>query len=192
METRVRPGERSDLEAVTAIYNEYVLRSSATFEVTRVLPKDRLSWWQEHSQGGRHRLYVAVDAEDGVLGWATTSPFRPRAAYATTVESSAYLRPSAVGQGIGSGLYRALFESIQEEDIERIVAGIAQPNPASTALHLRFGFRHVGTFSRVGRKFDRCWDVAWYERPARLSTRPFESEAPAPLSPAGFRDPRDG
>jgi phosphinothricin acetyltransferase len=31
-------------------------------------------------------------------------------------------------------------------------------------LHQRFGFREAGTFREVGRKFDRWWDVRWYER----------------------------
>ena len=39
------------------------------------------------------------------------------------------------------------------------------PNPASLALHRRFGFTEVGVFSSVGRKFDRYWDVVWLERP---------------------------
>ena len=38
------------------------------------------------------------------------------------------------------------------------------PNDASVRLHLRFGFREVGRFSEVGRKFGRYWDVAWYEK----------------------------
>jgi len=100
-----------------------------------------------------------------VVGWATTSPFRPRAAYATTVESSVYLRPGSLGKGIGARLYTELFRSIEGEDVERVVAGITLPNPASVRLHRRFGFRRVGTFHRVGRKLGRYWDVAWYERP---------------------------
>ena len=35
------------------------------------------------------------------------------------------------------------------------------------ALHEKFGFTLVGVMHEVGRKFDRYWDVAWYER--RLS-----------------------
>ncbi|MFM9559346.1 GNAT family N-acetyltransferase, partial [Streptomyces caniscabiei] len=26
------------------------------------------------------------------------------------------------------------------------------------------GFRHVGTYREVGRKFGRYWDVTWFER----------------------------
>ena len=65
-------------------------------------------------------------------------------------------------------LYAALFESLSGEDVEMIVAGVSLPNPASIALHERFGFRRVGVFHAVGRKFDRYWDVAWFERPLRL------------------------
>ena len=30
---------------------------------------------------------------------------------------------------------------------------------------LAMGFRHVGTYTEVGRKFGKFWDVAWYEKP---------------------------
>jgi phosphinothricin acetyltransferase len=65
-------------------------------------------------------------------------------------------------------LYQALFAALAHEDINRIVAGIAQPNAASNALHERFGFKPIGTFTAVGRKFDKYWDVRWLERPLRL------------------------
>ncbi|MGD0589031.1 MAG: N-acetyltransferase family protein [Thermoplasmata archaeon] len=168
-EIETRPGRRPDLPQVLEIYNHYVERSPVTFEVSPVRLVDRVGWFREHSTGGRHRLWVAVDGHDRVLGWATTSPFRPRAAYATTVEASVYCRPESVGRGIGSRLYGALFASIQGEDIERIVAGVTVPNPASVRLHRRFGFRRVGTFHRVGRKLGRYWDVTWFERSLRDS-----------------------
>jgi phosphinothricin acetyltransferase len=167
MEVLVRAGTMSDLPSVVAIYNHYVEQTTATFEVLPVRPEDRTEWLHEHSAGGRYRLLVASGSDDEVLGWATSSRFRPRAAYDTTVETSVYCRPGAERRGIGSRLYGSLFESIQAEDVERIVAGIALPNLASVELHRKFGFRRVGTFHRVGRKFDHYWDVAWFERPAR-------------------------
>jgi len=161
-----------------------VERTAVTFEVEPVRPTDRVAWFREHSEGGRYRLLVATDGRDRLLGWATSSPFRPRAAYATTVEASVYCRPEFVGRGIGSRLYVSLFASIQQEDIERVVAGITLPNRASVPLHHRFGFRRVGTFHRVGRKFGRYWDVAWFERPLHLTESggvdpPFTSQVPA-------------
>jgi L-amino acid N-acyltransferase YncA len=67
----------------------------------------------------------------------------------------------ACGKGLGSALYAALFAALEREDVHRIVAGISLPNAASLSLHERFGFRPVGVFHSVGRKFDRFWDVAW-------------------------------
>jgi len=41
-------------------------------------------------------------------------------------------------------------------------------NLASNALHQRFGFKSIGVFSEVGRKFGKFWDVMWMERPLKL------------------------
>ncbi len=160
-----------------AVYNPYVTGTAITFETVPVRPEDRAAWLAEHLTGGAHRVMVA-EAQGRVLGWATTSPFRPRAAYSTTVESSVYCAPGSLGRGLGSRLYAALFRSIEHEDVERIVAAVTLPNPASLALHRRFGFRPVGVFTRVGRKFDRYWDVQWLERPLRLPPPPASSTVP--------------
>lgn len=80
------------------------------------------------------------------------------------MEVTVYLAPDAGGRGIGTLLYKALFAALAGEDLHRAYAGIAQPNEASTRLHERFGFRYVGTYREVGRKFGRYWDVAWYEK----------------------------
>ena len=160
---RIRPAVDADLPALTDIYNHYIVHTPITFDVKPLTPDERRPWFSEHP-GGRHRLLVAE--EDGSLvGYASTSRFRPKAAYDTTVESSVYCRADAVGRGIGTMLYRELFQAIANEDVHRIVAGVTQPNAASVALHTRAGFHSVGVFERVGRKFDRYWDVAWFQRP---------------------------
>ena len=169
MDVRIRPARIDDLEGILEVYNHYVESSPATFELVPVTPIDRRPWFREHTSQGPHRLEVAVEDGERVVGWATTSPFRPRAAYATTVEASVYCRTGFERRGIGSRLYASLFDSVRDEDVERIIAGVTLPNPASVRLHHRFGFRRVGTFHRVGRKFDRYWDVAWFERPLRLT-----------------------
>ena len=98
------------------------------------------------------------------MGYAGTTRFRPKAAYETTVETTIYCAPEAVGKGIGSGCTAELFEVLRGEDIHRFVAGYALPNAATEALHRRFGFKVVGVFSENGRKFGKYWDVCWLER----------------------------
>jgi phosphinothricin acetyltransferase len=183
MDVVIRDGRATDLEAVVRIYNHFVVNTPATFDLEPVRVEDRREWLAQHTSGGRHRLVVAEEGGE-VVGWATTSPFRPRAAYATTVESSVYCAPTSQGRGLGTRLYRHLFESLRTEDIERIVAGITLPNPASLTLHERFGFRTVGTFSRVGRKFGRYWDVRWLERPGEGPAGP-DRDGKVPATPMG-------
>jgi phosphinothricin acetyltransferase len=153
---------------LTEIYNHYVVNTPITFDLKPLSIEERRPWFDGHSGGGRHRLLVAEDGSGQVVGYASTSRFRDKAAYDTTVESSVYCRSDVVRRGIGTALYRALFELVKDEDINRIVAGVTLPNPASLALHERCGFRHVGALSSVGRKFDRYWDVAWLERPLSI------------------------
>ena len=159
----VRPAVVADLPALTDIYNHYIVHTPITFDLRTFTPEERRPWFDDHSATGRYRLLVA-EAEGRAVGCATTSRWRPKAAYDTTVESSVYCHPEYTGRGIGTRLYAALFAAIQDEDVHRVVAGITMPNPASVALHERFGFHRVGEFTQVGRKFDRYWNVAWFER----------------------------
>ncbi|MFD7701425.1 GNAT family N-acetyltransferase [Streptomyces caelestis] len=135
-EVQVRPGAEGDLTALTDLYNHYARETAITFDTAPFTPEERRPWLLSHPVDGPYRLMVATDAgARGVLGYATSSPFRPKPAYATSVETTVYVAP-----------------------------GVAQPNDASARLHERFGFRHVGTYREVGRKFGRWWDVAWYEK----------------------------
>ncbi|MFI1304731.1 GNAT family N-acetyltransferase [Streptomyces sioyaensis] len=118
------------------------------------------------ADGSRSGLAATGTRRPGgaLLGYATSSAFRPKAAYAPSVEVTVYCAPHAAGRGVGTLLYQALFEALAGEDVHRAYAGITQPNEASTRLHTRFGFRHIGTYTEVGRKFGRYWDVAWYQK----------------------------
>ncbi|AYC40582.1 GNAT family N-acetyltransferase [Streptomyces griseorubiginosus] len=168
-EVQVRPGVEGDLGALTDLYNHYVRETPITFDTAAFTPEERRPWLLSHPEDGPYRLMVATDmhstgTSQRLLGYATSSPFRAKPAYATSVEVTIYLAPDAGGRGIGTLLYKALFEALAGEDLHRAYAGIAQPNEASTRLHERFGFRHIGTYGEVGRKFGRYWDVAWYEK----------------------------
>jgi phosphinothricin acetyltransferase len=162
---QVRPGVEDDLPALTALYNHYVRETAITFDTAIFTPEERRPWLLSHPEDGPYRLMVAADRNTGrILGYVTSSPFRPKPAYTTSVETTVYVAPDAGRRGIGTLLYGALFAALSGEDLHRAYAGIAQPNEASARLHERLGFRHVGTYREVGRKFGRYWDVAWYEK----------------------------
>jgi phosphinothricin acetyltransferase len=164
-DVQIRPAARADLPRLTAIYNYYVVHTPVTFDIEPYTVEGREAWFAQFGAVGRYRLLVA-ESNSGVVGYAGTMRFRPKAAYETTVETTIYCASDAAGMGIGSRLYAALFETLRGEDIHRFVAGYTLPNPATAAIHARFGFKTVGVFSEVGRKFGKYWDVCWSERSA--------------------------
>ena len=167
-ELYIRAAVVSDLPRLTEIYNYYVINTPITFDLEPHTVERRKPWFEQFALQGRHRLLVA-EQDGGVIGYAGTTGFRPKAAYDTTVETTVYCAHECMGKGVGKRLYAALFDAIAGEDIRRIVAGYCLPNPASAALHARFGFKQVGVFTENGRKFGRYWDVAWTERPLHWS-----------------------
>ena len=165
-EVQVRPGAEADLPALTELYNHYVRETAITFDTEPFTAAQRRPWLVSHPEDGPHRLLVAEGRPDGrILGYATSSPFRPKPAYATSVEVTVYCAPDTGGRGIGTLLYKALFEALEGEDLHRAYAGVTLPNEPSLRLHARFGFALVGTYREAGRKFGHYWDVASYGKP---------------------------
>lgn len=160
---RIRPATLADLPTLVEIHNHYVIHTHITFDVEPFTVDQRRSWFDEHNDGKRYRIVVA-EADGLVIGSASSRRHRSKAAYDTTVETSIACRPAATARGIGTLLYQTLFAELAGEDIHRLVAGVAQPNEASNALHRKLGFRELGTFTAVGRKFGQYWDVLWFER----------------------------
>jgi phosphinothricin acetyltransferase len=160
----VRPYRAEDLAPLTELANHYVRETPYTFQLEPFSLEEQRGWVEEHADHGPHRILVAV-AEAELAGFASSSRYRPRGAYETSVETSVYAAPGWTGRGVGSRLYTALFEMLAGEEVHRAYAVITMPNPASVALHQRFGFRQAGYFTEQGRKFGQYWDVAWYEKP---------------------------
>lgn len=152
-----------DLVTINIIYNYYVEHTTSTFDLTTWPMKKRHEWFSHYQVTGPHRLLVATRNQK-ILGYATSSQLRPKAAYDTSVETSIYLAPDQVGKGIGSRLYQMLFDCLAKEDLHRAYAGITLPNPASMYLHQSFGFNLIGTWHEAGRKFDRYHSVQWFEK----------------------------
>src|ERR671918_708161 len=109
----VRLARLDDAEATRRIYNAEVTASTATFDmVPRSLEQQR-EWLTARS--GAHAVLVAEDEADGVVGFASLSPWRDRPAYATSVEDSVYVHPGHQGRGIGKMLLSELLEVVGTE-----------------------------------------------------------------------------
>ena len=163
-EVSIRRVEPGDLPALLAIYNHYVVHTPITFDLEPRTLAQRREWLDGFAPAGRYQCFVAVK-RGAAIGWACSAKFKDKAAYETSAEASIYLAPGEAGQGLGRRLYETLFAALQGEDLHRLYAGITVPNDASVAMHETMGFRLVGTYDEVGRKFGRFWDVALLVRP---------------------------
>src|SRR5260221_8924009 len=136
---RIRQAEEADLPALLEIYNYYVLNTHITFDVEPRTISQRQEWFRQFGTSGRLQCFVAVENEQPI-GWASSHPFKDRAAYDTSVETSVYLAAGAAGRGTGRRLYGTLLEALAREDVHRAYGGIAQPNETSGRVHgaLRF------------------------------------------------------
>jgi phosphinothricin acetyltransferase len=163
-EITIRPAVAADPPRLTEIYNHYAVHTAITFDTEAFTVEGRAEWFSHYATSGRHRLLVA-EGDGTVLGYTSSSPFSPRAAYDTTVETTILCAPEAIGLGLGKRLYAALFDALRDQDVHLVIAKITLPNDGSCRIHEHFGFECKMVLPEVGRKFGRWWDVAWYVRP---------------------------
>ncbi|MHB8680741.1 MAG: GNAT family N-acetyltransferase [Acidimicrobiales bacterium] len=157
----VRLARATDAEAIRAIYNAEVSGSTVTFDIVPRTGAEQLAWIEEHQ--GTHPAVVAV-AEGTVVGFGSLSPFRDRAAYATTVEDSVYVDAAWRHRGVGRLLLARLVELGRQQGFHAVIARISGDNEPSIKLHERQGFVLVGVEREVGRKFGRWIDVTILQR----------------------------
>ena len=158
--TGIRAATAADLPGAAAIYDEQVRTGISTFD----LEPPPASYWQHHldsTEPGDH--FLVADDDGDIVGFAYSSAYRPRPAYRLTRETSVYLSERARGQGLGRRMYDDLLDRCRADGIHVVLALVAQPNPASDALHAACGFERLGTMREVGWKFDRWLDTAWYQ-----------------------------
>ncbi len=158
----IRLANRADAEAILAIYNHEVENHTSTFDIVpRTLEAQRI-WLAERS--GAFAAVVATmptrHADATVVGFASLSPYKERAAYRTTVENSVYVARQHGGLGIGRQLMDHLIEVARDSGFHSMIARIEAGSGASRALHSACGFELVGVETEVGRKFNRWLSTA--------------------------------
>jgi phosphinothricin acetyltransferase len=157
---QIRRATAGDAERIAEIYNWYILNTVVTFETDAISTQEMTTRMQE-KLAGHDWLVGEVDRE--VIGYACYGPFRPRAAYNHTVESTIYLSHEKTGQGLGRALYGRLIESIKGQGFREVIGVVSLPNPESVAFHRAMGFAEAGVLKRVGYKFERYIDVSFWQ-----------------------------
>lgn len=156
----IRPIEPRDLEGTLELYRPFV--ESGPYSLEYEVPD--LSEWRSRVEAitARHPWLVCSEG-DQLLGYAYASPYRARIGYSWVAETSVYLAGEAQGKGIGTQLYKALFDALLRQGVVGVVATIGLPNDQSERFHQKLGFELVGTFRKIGFKAGNWQDTRCYQ-----------------------------
>lgn len=186
---KIRVAGEQDAEALLNIYAPYVRETAITFEYEVPSPGEFAE--RICTTLARYPYLVAERAGEPV-GYAYAGPFKTRAAYDWSVETSIYVARDRKRQGVGRRLYNVLEEILKAQGILNMNACIAYPcgagqgdrsqdmgfvsaqtdrgyqdahlNRDSVDFHERMGYRMVGEFYQCGYKFNRWYNMVWMEK----------------------------
>jgi len=152
----IRSAIEKDVAAITFIYNDAILNTTATFDTEIKSEEERLQSLRNHDE--KHPVLVA-EVNGEVAGWASLTRWSDRCAYDSTAESSVYVHPGYRKQGIGKNLMEVLVLEGKRVGLHSLLARITHGNEHSIYLHERMGFELIGTMKEVGIKFGQYHDV---------------------------------
>ncbi|MFK7995760.1 MAG: N-acetyltransferase family protein [Granulosicoccus sp.] len=152
-----------NIPAMCEVYGYHVLHGTGSFEEVPPSVDEMHERWQQRESCNHPTLVVHQNG--AFAGFAYAASHKQRSAYRYTVEDSIYVAPDFAGQGLGRVLLRTLIEICTERKFKQMIAVIGDSaNRQSIGLHESCGFKHVGTASGIGYKFDRWLDIVYMQR----------------------------
>jgi len=154
----IRDFDEDDVPAITSIYKHAVLNGTGTFEIQP--PGEAEMKIRQRVMATSNYPYLIAELDRKVVGFAYVNSYRPREAYAKTVENSIYIRDGFQGKGIGQQLLERLVKETAACGFRQIIAVIGDSaNLGSIRLHEKVGFVHAGVLREVGFKNGRWLDT---------------------------------
>lgn len=164
----IRSARPSDARELLEIYAPYVKNTAITFEYD-VPTVDEFS--QRIQKTLSKYPYIVAESGGEAVGYAYAGPFKNRAAYDRSVETTVYVKQKHRKKGIGCALYAELERLLKEQNILNMYACIAYAMQEdeyltndSERFHKKIGFETVGRFHKCGYKFGRWYDMIWMEK----------------------------
>ena len=165
----IRIAEERDVSEILSIYAPYILNTTCTFEYD--VPSE--AEFLERFRSITARFPWIVWEENGrILGYAYGSAPFERAAYRWASETSVYLRPEAMGRGIGRSLYTAMEKILTFQGYRRNYAIVTSENSSSLAFHKKLGYRATAELPGCAYKFGRILGIVWMEKELNMSGIP--------------------
>ena len=167
-ELTIRDVRIEDAKRLVEIYSHYVLNTAVSFEY-------EVPSVEEFEKRIKHTLekypYLVCEKDNRVIGYVYAGTYSTREAYDWTVTTSIYLDKDCRRLGAGSLLYKELEKRLKEKGIINLLAGVAYSEKEdeylshdSCRFHENQGYTEVANMKTVGKKFDRWYDLLWYQK----------------------------
>jgi L-amino acid N-acyltransferase YncA len=161
MNYRLEPMTGDHRQSVIGIFNHYVAHSFAAYPDTPV----PLGFFDKMLELAKGYCAVVVQGDDGqVAGFGLLRPYHFASTLKGTAELTYFLAPGHTRRGLGTAMLNHLIAAARQLGIDNLTADVCSLNAASVAFHLKNGFHECGRVRRAGRKFDREFDVVWFQR----------------------------
>lgn len=157
----IREAKEEDLKRILDIYNDAILNTTAVYTYEMQTIEEKKEWFKKKKKEGYPVL--VFEEEKYIMGFVTYGSFREWPAYKYTIEHSIYVDEKCRHKGIATKLMKELIKLANKKEYKTIVAGIDASNEESLKLHERLGFINTGTLEKVGFKFGRWLNLAFYQ-----------------------------
>lgn len=165
---RIRDAEEADAEQLIEIYSYYVEKTAVSFEYK--VPT--VSEFKERIRNTKESFpYLVCVFENKIIGYAYAGSYSSREAYDWTATASIYVDKDYHRIKAGTLLYASLEEKLKKQGIINVLAGVAYIENEDEYLthdspnfHLSQGYTKVAHMKNVGKKFDRWYDLLWFQK----------------------------
>jgi phosphinothricin acetyltransferase len=158
---KIRPASIEDVPAITAIYNEAILTTTATFDTEPLSLENRYAWFNNRTSDFP---IVVAEVSGKVAGYSALNKWSDRRAYDISAELALYIGSNNRGLGIGRALNSYILELANSTGLYTIILRITSDNEVSLSLARSSGFSEVGVLRRCGKKFGRVLDVIFLQK----------------------------
>ena len=168
MDLTIRDVQIEDAERLVEIYSHYVLNTAVSFEYE--VPS--VEEFRRRIEKITSKYPYLVSLKDGkIVGYVYAGEYSSRKAYSWTAAMSIFVDKDYRRQKIGSAMYEAIEPKLKEMGIVNLLAGTAYCESEdeylthdSCIFHESRGYIEAAHFKNIGRKFDRWYDLKWYQK----------------------------
>ena len=161
MEYRIRPAVDEDASRIAEIFNHFIMKTFAAYPSA---PVDESILSRMKGMAGRLPIYVVEISDETVVGFAGLQPLHFADTLSRSAEVTIFILPEHTRHGLGGQILVKMEEDAAALGVDSLIGGASSHNQPSLDFQRKHGFVECGRFQRVGRKFDRDFDIIWMQK----------------------------